>query len=80
MSLAAADKLLKIFDALKNFREGIPVTDPNPLAKWGFLQFKLILIILKCTFYCIKLNLGDESEAKIFLLIYVIKYWDIINY
>lgn len=38
MSLAAADKLLKIFDALKNFREGIPVTDPNPLAKWGFLH------------------------------------------
>jgi len=33
MSLAAADKLLKVFDALKNFREGIPVTDPNPLAK-----------------------------------------------
>jgi len=33
MSLAAADKLLKIFDALKNFREGIPVPDPNPLAK-----------------------------------------------
>lgn len=36
MSLAAADKLLKVFDALKNFREGIPVTEPNPLAKWGF--------------------------------------------
>jgi len=33
MSLAAADKLLKVFDALKNFREGIPVADPNPLAK-----------------------------------------------
>lgn len=33
MSLAAADKLLKIFDALKNFREGVPVPDPNPLAK-----------------------------------------------
>lgn len=34
MSLAVADKLLKSFDALKNFREGIPVPDPNPLAKW----------------------------------------------
>ncbi|XP_074614489.1 huntingtin-like isoform X2 [Acropora palmata] len=33
MSLAAADKLLKVFDALKNFREGIPGADPNPLAK-----------------------------------------------
>ncbi|XP_068709184.1 huntingtin-like [Montipora foliosa] len=33
MSLAAADKLLKVFDALKNFREGIPVVDPNPLTK-----------------------------------------------
>ncbi|EDO49114.1 predicted protein [Nematostella vectensis] len=33
MSLAVADKLLKNFEALKNFREGIPVTDTNPLAK-----------------------------------------------
>lgn len=41
MSLAAADKLLKIFDALKNFREGIPVPDPNPLAKWGFSPIDL---------------------------------------
>lgn len=33
MSLAAADKLLKIFEALKNYRDGIPVVDSNPLAK-----------------------------------------------
>lgn len=51
MSLAAADKLLKLFEALKNYRDGIPVADSNPLAKYvGFTCARVCSGWL--SFYC----------------------------